>query len=63
MKPKSKPKAQKELERLRGAAERLRDAAARCHWKFGCDDDGTPSDWDEWVELKTAIDQLNHHLK
>lgn len=30
-------------------------AATRVERKFGCDDDGTPSDWTEWADLHAAL--------
>ena len=51
-----KPKKQEKVSRARQEAlQELVLAAERVSDKFGCHEDGEPSDWSEWVELRRAI--------
>lgn len=33
----------------------LNDAAVRVSWKYGHSNEGVPSDWSEWVELRNCL--------
>jgi hypothetical protein len=43
--------------------EDLANAAARVLNKFGVNDDGQMSDWEEWVELRRTLMLAVYHLK
>lgn len=55
----NRPRLEKDNETLRQILERLVDAAERVSDKFGYDDGSSnePSDWDEWAELRRAIQE------
>ena len=61
-KPKKKEPPEKRIARLCECLRMLVADAERVHWKFGCADDGTPSDWDEWVDLQNQIIEAKHVL-
>lgn len=53
---------EKRIALLVEALEDLVYASDRCSYKYGCHDDGTPSDWSEWVELRRCLRQALHAL-
>jgi len=55
-------KEAKEKRILRSKLIELVDAAERVSRKYGTDEKGTPSDWEEWVELRRAIQQSRSWL-
>jgi hypothetical protein len=44
------------------ALDALAEAAARVSWKYGRGEDGVPSDWAEWADLRAAIAEARHAL-
>jgi hypothetical protein len=52
---KKKTKLEKENVELRKLLYHLSFSAERVLKKYGVNDDGTPKDWEEWVDLKVAI--------
>jgi hypothetical protein len=43
--------------------EELARDAARVEWKFGCADDGTPKDWQEWKDLRASVEKSGVGLR
>ncbi len=57
-------KKSKTIEDFRNALWRLTVDAERVSGKYGViDDAGTPSDWQEWIDLRRAIQNANYLLK
>jgi hypothetical protein len=52
---KRKTAAEREVEDLRDLLWHLTYAAERVSDKYGVHEDDTPSDWQEWVDLRVAI--------
>lgn len=52
---KKRKKAEKDVQILRNLLWRLAAAADRVSCKYGRDENGKLSDWEEWVELRRCI--------
>lgn len=52
----------KKIRLLIEAAEDLINSVARVDWKFGCNDDGTKKDWQEWVDVRRSIMFVKHAI-
>jgi hypothetical protein len=54
---------QQKRDRLLDAVEALVHDAERCSYKFGHEEDGMPSDWTEWVNLRRSLQEARNALK
>ena len=54
---------EQKLASLLETTDDLLAAAGRVDWKFGHDDQGEPSDWQEWVDLRRAMMRVTHARK
>ena len=54
---------EQKLASLLETTDDLLAAAGRVDWKFGHDDAGQPSDWQEWIDLRRAVMRVQHARK
>lgn len=54
---------QGEIDDLKGMIALLVASLKHLNFKYGCNEDGTPSDWNPWVESREFITQAEAMLK